>query len=156
MIWPWSASGRVAHGAGSLQIISMYFTGDSSPGVLATPSSSVTPTTGRSGGIDSPRAGMRKNFGRLSPVLGGRRGPEYGGQVLPSGVVAAATGAPQVPADQHDQLHRVGQVVDPGLPTPGVGVEQARGVVALPVRAHAVAVDHEPGDALHGDRHPDG
>src|SRR5258706_8875692 len=79
MIWPWSASGSVAHGAGSLQIISMYFTGDSSPGVLATPSWSVTSTTGGSAGIDSPRAGTLKNFGLLSRVLGGGRHPEHGG-----------------------------------------------------------------------------
>src|SRR5258708_37761342 len=79
MIWPWSASGGVAHGAGSLQIISMYFTGDSSPGVLATPSWSVTSTTGGSAGIHRPRAGTLKNFGQLSRVLGGGRHPEHGG-----------------------------------------------------------------------------
>src|SRR3712207_8641542 len=32
-----------------------------------------------------------------------------------------------------------------------VDVDQARGVVALPVRAHGVALHHELGGALHGD-----
>src|SRR5215469_10601686 len=65
-------------------------------------------------------------------------------------------GAVHVLAGEEDQLDGIGDLHGPRVASLGEGREQPGRIVALPVRAGTVALDHELASTLGGDGGPDG
>ena len=129
------------------------------------------------------RAGVRQHFegagydffppgvrsGNLRRLHGERRHDEHiallqgavvgrgqgAGQILRLGVIAAVVALLHVAPHHHHHLDGLGQVVGARQPATCRGVEQAGRIVALPVRTHASALDHQPRRPLGRNAGPD-
>ena len=76
-------------------------------------------------------------------------------QVLSLGMIAVVIVPVHVLAENEDELDGFRDVVRPRLPAAGEGLLQRRAVIAVPIVAHRVALDHHFGGAFEDDAGPD-